>query len=125
MILTSFAVLGILLAVIGIYGVISYLVVQRTQEFGIRLALGAMRSDVLWLIVRQGLLLGLFGIGIGIVGIALISRLLSSLLYGISALDAITLALASILLLLVAALASAIPARRAMQINPVQALRTE
>jgi ABC-type antimicrobial peptide transport system permease subunit len=84
-ILTSFAALGVLLAVIGIYGVISYLVVQRTHELGIRLALGAMRSDVLWLVVRQGLRLALFGVALGLAGVALISRSLSSLLYGISA----------------------------------------
>jgi putative ABC transport system permease protein len=125
MILTAFAILGLVLAVVGIYGVASYLVAQRNQELGIRLALGAARSNVLWLIVRQGMVLALLGIGIGLVGAALAGKSLSSLLYGISALDAATLSAASAFLLIIALAASAIPALRAARIEPITALRTE
>jgi putative ABC transport system permease protein len=124
-ILAAFAVLGLVLAVVGIYGVVSYLVAQRNLEIGIRLALGAGRSHVLWLIVRQGLLLGAAGVCIGLVGTAAAARSLESVLYRISALDAVTLTSASVFLLLVALAASAIPARRATSIDPIKALRTE
>jgi putative ABC transport system permease protein len=123
MILAAFAVLGLALAVVGIYGVVSYLVAQRNQELGIRLALGANRTNVLWLIVREGMLLGVSGVCIGLAGTAIASRGLNSLLYNISALDVSTLVAASALLLLVALAASAVPARRAMKIDPIQVLR--
>jgi len=125
LILSGFAALGLVLAVIGIYGVISYLVAQRNVELGIRMALGAARSNVLWLIVRQGLMLGAFGVALGLIGTAIASRGLSSLLFGISALDVLTLSAASLFLLLVALAASAIPARRATRIDPIQVLRSE
>jgi predicted permease len=124
-ILSAFALLGLVLAVVGIYGVISYLVAQRNQELGIRLALGADRANVLWLIVRQGLMLGVTGVCIGLAGTAITSRSLKSLLYNISALDVLTLISASAFLLLVALAASAIPARRATKIDPIQVLRAE
>jgi putative ABC transport system permease protein len=125
LILSGFAVLGLLLALVGIYGVISYLVAQRNVELGIRMALGAARSNVLWIIVRQGLVLGAFGVALGLIGTAVASRGLSSLLFGISALDVLTLGTASLFLLLVALAASAIPARRATRIDPIQVLRSE
>lgn len=125
LILAAFAALGLILAVVGIYGVISYLVAQRNQELGIRLALGADRPDLLWLVVRQGLLLGATGVCVGLAGMAVVSRSLASLLYRVSAFDALTLCSASLLLLLVALAASAIPARRAAKIDPIQVLRTE
>jgi predicted permease len=125
LILSAFAVLGLVLAVVGIYGVVSYLVAQRNQELGLRLALGAARSHVLWLVARQGLVLALAGVAIGLGGTAIASRGLSSLLFGISALDPLTLSTASLLLLLVALAACAIPARRATRIDPMQVLRTE
>lgn len=124
-ILSAFAMLGLVLAVVGIYGVVSYLVAQRNQELGIRLALGADRANVLWLIVRQGLALAGAGVAIGLVGTAIAGRAISSLLYNISALDAVTLSAASAFLFLVALVASAIPARRATLIDPIKALRTE
>lgn len=125
LILTGFATLGLLLAVVGIYGVISYLVMQRNQELGIRLALGAGRSHVLLLIVRQGFLLALGGVCIGLAGTALVGRSLKALLYETSALDTLTLVIASALLLAIAIAASAIPARRATRIDPIKILRSE
>ena len=123
--LTAFAALGVILAIIGVYGVISYLVVQRTQEIGIRIALGAALSNVLWLIVRQGLALAIAGVVLGLAGTVLVSHSLSSLLYDVSPLDAVTLLTTSVALIAVTILASAIPGRRATQIDPIEALRTE
>ncbi len=125
LVLTGFAALGLLLALVGIYGVVSYLVAQRNQELGIRLALGADRANLLMLIVRQGFVLAASGVCLGLLGTVLASRALSSLLYKTSALDVPTLAAASAFLLLVALAASAIPARRAASIDPMHALRTE
>jgi putative ABC transport system permease protein len=124
-ILSCFAGLGLMLAVMGIYGVIAYLVAQRTHEIGIRLALGAPRSTVVWLVSSQGLRMGLAGVAIGLLGTTLAARSLASLLYGISALDPVTLGSASIGLIAVALAACALPARRAARIDPMQALRTE
>jgi ABC-type antimicrobial peptide transport system permease subunit len=109
----------------GIYGVIAYLVAQRTQEIGIRLALGAPRSAVVWLVTSQGLRMALAGLALGLVGTVLAARSLTSLLYGISALDPLTLGAASIALVAVALAACALPARRAAKIDPLQALRME
>jgi predicted permease len=124
-ILAAFAALGLVLSLIGIYGVVSYLVAQRTHELAIRLALGAHRIDVLWLMARQGFGLAIAGVAIGLVGIALANRSLAGLLYGISALDLLTLSAASFFLLTVAILASYLPARRTTTINPMQALRND
>jgi predicted permease len=124
-ILASFAGIGLLLAVMGIYGVIAYLVAQRTQEIGIRLALGAPRSAVMWLVSSHGLRMALAGIAIGILGTVFAARSLASLLYGISALDPLTLASASMVLIAVALGACVLPARRAARIDPMRALRTE
>ena len=123
--LSCFAGLGLFLAVMGIYGVISYLVAQRTQEIGIRLALGAPRSAVVWLVSSQGLRMVLTGLAVGLLGTTLAARSLMSLLYGISALDPLTLGAASIGLIAVALAACALPARRAARIDPVRALRME
>jgi putative ABC transport system permease protein len=124
-ILSCFAGLGLMLAVMGIYGVIAYLVAQGTQEIGIRLALGAPRSAVLWLVASQGLLMALAGVAVGLLGTTLAVRSLTSLLYGISALDPLTLGLSSIVLIGVALAACVLPARRAARIDPMQVLRTE
>lgn len=124
-ILAGFAGIGLVLAVIGIYGVIAYLVAQRTQEIGIRLALGAPRSAVMWLVSSQGLRMAVAGVAIGLMGSALAARSLTSLLYGVSALDPLTLGSASVVLIAIALAACALPARRAAKIDPMQALRTE
>jgi len=124
-ILSCFAGLGLLLAVMGIYGVIAYLVAQRTQEIGIRLALGAPRSSVVWLVSSQILRMALAGVAVGLLGTTLAARSLTSQLYGISALDPWTLGSASMVLVWVALAACALAAQRAARIDPMQALRTE
>ena len=123
--LSLFAGLGTLLAVIGAYGVISYLVAQRTQELGVRVALGADPFTVLWLILRQGIWMGLVGVSLGIGAAILLRQFLSRFLYGISETDPATLVSAAFILMLVVATASAVPAWRAMHIDPIQALRGE
>ena len=123
--LSLFAGLALLLAGIGIYGVISYAAAQRTQEIGVRMALGARPSDVLHLIARQGLLLALVGIAIGLGTAFMLTRLMSQLLFGISTTDAITFFSVPLILLAVAAAACYIPARRATKVDPLVALRTE
>ena len=125
LLLGLFAGLGTILAVIGVYGVVAYVVAQRTQEVGVRVALGADSSDILYLVLRYGLSIGLAGVGLGLAGALAARQLLARMLYGVSAGDAWTLAAAAVLLLLVIVAASAVPARRAMQIDPVQALRSE
>lgn len=125
LILACFAGLGLMLAVMGIYGVIAYLVAQRTPEIGIRLALGSPRSAVVWLVSSQGLRMALAGVAVGLLGTALAARSMTSLLYGISALDPLTLGFASMVIIAIALVACALPARRAARIDPLQALRTE
>jgi ABC-type antimicrobial peptide transport system permease subunit len=120
-----FAGLGTILAVIGAYGVVAYLVAQRTQELGVRLALGAGSRDILWLVLRYGIFIGLAGVALGLAGAMVARRLLARFLYGVSVSDPFTLVGVAVLLLLVVVIASAIPARRAMRIDPVQALRGE
>ena len=121
--LESFAGVALLLAVIGIYGVIAYSVSQRTQEVGIRRALGARQSDIVWLVIKHGLFLMLPGIALGLGGAGALTRVMKALLFQISATDPATFAAIAVLFLLVALAASYIPARRAARIDPMAALR--
>jgi len=127
--LMTFAGLALILAVIGIYGVMSYAVTQRTQEIGIRMALGADRNQVMLMIAKQAFRLVAIGLGVGIalaIGLAFgLSRVLADQLFGVKATDPATFAIVAALLAVVALLASGVPARRATRINPVQALRHE
>ena len=125
LLLGSFAGLALVLASVGIYGVISYLAGQRTREIGIRMALGAQQKDVLRLVLSEGVKMALVGVAIGLVAAAGVTRLMSRLLYGISATDPLTFAGVALLLAAVALAASWLPARRAMRVDPIVALRHE
>jgi ABC-type antimicrobial peptide transport system permease subunit len=117
--------MALVLGVIGIYGVISYTVSRRTREIGIRLALGAQRTELRWMFVRSALGMTAIGVGIGAAAAAGLTQLMKSLLFGISPLDPLTYAAVPLVLAVAAVLASYLPARRAAAVDPVEALRAE
>ncbi|MGA7522334.1 MAG: ABC transporter permease [Acidobacteriaceae bacterium] len=121
----AFAVAALALASVGLYGLIAYFVTRRTQEIGIRMAIGAQRGSILRLVVGEGLRLAISGVVVGVIGSLLVARLLSSLLFGISPADPLTFVGVALLLVVVTVAACGIPARRAMSIDPVKALRYE
>jgi putative ABC transport system permease protein len=125
LLLGSFAAIALLLAIAGIYGVMSYLVVQRTREIGVRLALGATPMQVVQLVTGRGLLLACFGVGLGLIAAVMLARFIETMLFTVTGTDLVTFAGATVVLLLAAAAACLIPARRAGRIDPLIALRTE
>ena len=123
LLLGAFSFTALALAVIGIYGVISYSVAQRRQEFGIRMALGAERADILRLVLRQGMMLAVIGIGVGLAAALFLTKLAASLLYKVGAHDLATFVLAPLIFLTIALLACYLPARRATRVDPIEALK--
>ncbi len=124
-IVALFALIALLLAGLGIYGVISYIVSERTHEIGIRLALGAERRSILQMVLGQGLGLVIAGAAVGLVGAVVVSHLMTGLLYGVRPTDPLTFVVVALLLIGVALLACYIPARRALRVDPLVALRYE
>jgi ABC-type antimicrobial peptide transport system permease subunit len=122
---TFFSLLATVLASIGLYGVMAYSVARRTRDMGIRMALGAERRDVLWLVLRQAMVLVAIGMAIGVPVTLALVRLVSSLLFGLKANDPVALVLAGVTLGVVAVVASYLPARRASRLDPMTALRYE
>ena len=123
--LAAFAGFALILAAVGVYGVMSYLVTQGTHDIGVRIALGAQRANIVRLVLRQGMALAAIGISAGLIGAWSLTRVMASLLFGVSATDALTFSFVAIFLALVAAMACYMPARRAMQVDPMVALRYE
>jgi putative ABC transport system permease protein len=123
--LTAFALFGLILAAIGVYGVMSYLVTQSTHDIGVRVALGAQPASVIRLVLQQGMSLTVLGIGVGLLGAAALTRVMAGLLFGVSSWDALTFFGVALLLGAIALLATYIPALRATRIDPIVALREE
>ena len=123
--LGTFAGIALLLAAVGLYGVMAFSVAQRTREIGLRMALGAEQQRVLRGVLRQGLVLALVGIGIGLTGALALQRLLKGMLYGVSGSDPLTLVGVSLLMAVAAAGAVLVPARRATRVHPMEALRSD
>ena len=123
--LTCFAVSALLLAAVGLYAALSEMVARRTFEIGLRLALGAQQRDVFGFVVRRGFVLAAIGLTVGLLGLVIVGRVVADMLYGIRAFDPLTVAAASVVLLLVSLLASAAPAWRAARLEPTEALREQ
>lgn len=123
--ITSFSMVALLLAAVGVYGVIAYGVTRRTREIGIRIALGANASDVVHLVMREGLALAIVGVGLGLAGAWALRRVVQSMLYGVGTGDPAAFAAAAVLLMSIAVLATLIPSRRATRVDPVRAIRVE
>jgi ABC-type antimicrobial peptide transport system permease subunit len=123
--LAVFAMLALLLASIGIYGVLSYMVGQRTREIGVRMALGAQRLDVLRMVLRDGSRMTVIGIGIGVAAAIALTRLMADMLFGVKPLDPATFVCVPLVLALVALFACYMPARKAMKVDPMEALRQQ
>ncbi len=123
--LSSFAALALFLAAAGIYGVLAYSVSQRTREIGIRMAIGAASADILKMVMREGLILTAIGVAIGLAGSFALTKVVSGLIFGVSATDPVTFGGCVVMLAIAAAAASLIPARRAASLEPLEALRVE
>jgi putative ABC transport system permease protein len=121
----AFAAAALLLAAVGIYGLMAFSVAQRTQEIGLRLALGAGKLGVIWLILREASLLAAIGLGMGLAGSVFVGRTMRTTLYGVAAMDFAVIASVAVILFFTAMFASYLPARRAASIDPIQALRTD
>ena len=123
--LAAFAAFAMLLGAVGIYGVMSYLVTQGTHDLGVRIALGASRSSILAMVLKQGMAVAGIGIGVGVVGAFVVTRVMESLLFGVSSTDAFTFGAVAGFLVVVALLATYVPGWRATRVDPLVALREE